>query len=64
MVASHHGIIAVPANKRAAQLVLIPLYPLPSKFVKSKRGKDGFGSSDVYWVQSITNKRPNLKLLI
>jgi hypothetical protein len=28
------------------------------------RGQSGFGSSDVYWVQSITNQRPNLKLII
>ena len=65
MAAFPHGIIVVPANKRIAQLIFIPLYPLPSKFVKSKREQGGFGSSDVYWVQYIiTNKRPNLKLLI
>ena len=58
MAASLHGIITVPANKRIAQLVLVPLYPLPFKFVKSKRGQGGFGSSDVYLVQSITSKRP------
>ena len=28
------------------------------------RGQSGFGSSDVYWVQSITNKRPKLKLIV
>ena len=53
-----------PANKRIAQLVLVPLHLLLSKFVKSKRGQGGFGSSDVYLVQSITSKRPNLKLII
>jgi hypothetical protein len=31
---------------------------------KSEGGQGGFGSSDVYWVQSITNKRSNLKLPI
>jgi hypothetical protein len=36
----------------------------PSRFVKNERGQSGFGSSDVYWVQSITNQRPNLKLTI
>ena len=54
----------MPANKGIDQLILVPLHLLPSKLVKSERGQSGFGSSDVYWVQSITNKRPNLKLLI
>ena len=53
-----------PADKRIAQLVLVLLYPLPPKFVKSKRGQGGFGSSDVYLVQSITSKRPNLKFIV
>jgi hypothetical protein len=64
MTASPHGIITVPANQRIAPLILVPLQLLPSRFVKSERGQSGFGSSDVYWVQSITSKRPNLKLLI
>jgi hypothetical protein len=54
----------VAANKRIAQLVLVPLHLTPSKFIKSKRGQGGFGFSDVYWVQSVTNERSNLKLLI
>jgi hypothetical protein len=62
MAASPHGIIAVPTNQRIAQLVLVPLYLLPSRFIKNKRGQSGFGSSDVNWVQSITSQRPNLKL--
>jgi hypothetical protein len=40
------------------------LHPLPPKFVKSKREQGGFGSSDVYLVQSITSKRSNLKFII
>lgn len=32
--------------------------------MKSKRGQDGFGSLDMYWVQSTTSKIPNIKLLI
>jgi dUTPase len=43
-----HGILTVPANKRIAQFVLVPLHLLPPKFVKSERGQSGFGSSDVY----------------
>ena len=62
MAASPHGIKTVPDNQRIAQLVLVPLHPLPSRFVKNKRRQSGFGSSDVYWVQDITNQRPNLKL--
>ena len=64
LLPTSHGIIAVPANKKVAQLILVPLHPLPLKFVNSERGQCGFGSSDMYWVQSSTNKRPNLKLLI
>jgi hypothetical protein len=64
MGVSPHGIITIPANHRIAQLILVPLNLLPSRFVKSERGQSSFGSSDVYSVQSITSKRPNLKLLI
>jgi dUTPase len=64
MAASPHGVITVPANQRVAQLVLVPLHLLLSRFIKNERGQCGFGSSDVYWVQSITNQRPNLKLTI
>jgi hypothetical protein len=64
MAASPHGIITVPSNQIITQLILVPLHLLPSRFVKNKRGQSGFGSSDVYWVQSITNQRPNLKLII
>ena len=64
MAISPHGIITVPADKRSAQLTLVPLHPLPCKEVKSERGQSGFGSSDVYWVQSITSMKLNLKLII
>ena len=64
MAALPHGVITVPAHQRIAQLVLVPLHLLPSRFVKNERGQSGFGSSDVYWVRSITNQRPNPKLII
>jgi hypothetical protein len=64
MAAFPHGVITVPANQRIAQLILVPLHLLPSRFVKNERGQGGFGSFGVYWVQSITNQRPNLKLTI
>jgi hypothetical protein len=56
--------LMVCANQRIAQLILVPLHVLLSRFVKSERGQSDFGSSDVYWVQSVTNQRPNLKLII
>ena len=64
MAASPHGIITVPAKQSIAQLLLVPLHLLPSRFVKSEREQSGFGSPEVYWVRSITSKRPNLKLII
>ena len=62
IAASPHGVITVPTNQRIAQLIIVPLHPLPSRFVKNERGQGGFDSSGVNWVQSITNQRPNLKL--
>ena len=59
---SPHGVITVPTNQRIVQLVLIPLHPPPSRFVKNERGQGGFESSGVNLVQSITNQRPDLKL--
>ena len=64
MTASPHDIITVPADKRIVQLILVLLHLLPSKFIKSERRQSSFGSPDVYWLQSITSKRPNLKLII
>jgi hypothetical protein len=64
MAAFPHGIRIVPANQRIVQLILVPLHPLPSRFVKNERGQSGFGSSNVYWVQYITSQRLNLKLII
>jgi hypothetical protein len=53
--ASPHGVITVPTYQRIAQLVLAPLHPVPSRFVKNERGQGVFDSSGVHWVQSITN---------
>jgi hypothetical protein len=64
MAASPRGIITVPGNQRIAQLILVPLHLLPSRFVKNERGQSGFGSCDVYWVHSNTSQRPNLKIII
>ena len=59
MAASPHGVITVPANQRITQLILVPLHLLLSRIVKNEREQSGFGSSHVYWVQSITSKRLN-----
>jgi hypothetical protein len=53
--AGKNRIVALSANKRIAQLILVTLHALPSTFVKSKAGQGGFGSFDVFW-QSITNR--------
>lgn len=45
---SASGVIVIPANKRIAQIVLLLLNPLPSKFAKQERGQGGFSSSDAY----------------
>ena len=53
-----------PSVRRIAHLALVPLHPILPKFVKSNRGQGGFGSSDVYLVQSFTSKRLNLKFIV
>jgi dUTPase len=62
IAASPHGVITVPANQGIAQLVLIPLHPPLSRFIKNERGQGGFDSSVMNWIKSITNQRPNFKL--
>ena len=43
---------------------MIPLRQSLNKFFKNERGQNNFDSSGVNWVQSITNQRPNLKLML
>lgn len=55
MASSPKGVITVPAYQKIAQLILVPLYPMLSSPVNIEEGQSCFDSSDVYWVQSITN---------
>lgn len=64
IVACPRGAITIPANQKIAQLTLIPLRWSLSKFFENEEGQNNFDSSGVNWVKSITNQRPNLKLIL
>lgn len=56
------NIVTVPQGNRIAQLVLLPLIKTAHTIQHPYRGKGSFGSSDIYWVQPITNQKPSLTL--
>ena len=56
------NIIIIPQGDRIAQLLLLPLLKTANKVQSPLRGKGGFRSSDIHWVQSITNQKPSLTL--
>lgn len=56
MAKAINGIVTTPAEKRTAQLILLPLLQTNNPHKGQKRGDKGFGSSDAYWVQSISPK--------
>ena len=56
------SIITVPQGVRIAQLILLPLVKTNNNIQHSNRNIKGFGSSDIYWVQPITNQKPSLTL--
>lgn len=58
------NIISIPTDQRIAQLVLLPLHVTGKTASKGERKAGGFGSSDVYWVQSMSAQRPKLDLFI
>lgn len=64
IAACPRGAITIPANQKIAQLTLIPLRWSLSKFFENEEGQNNFDSSGVNWVKSITNQRPNLKLIL
>ena len=64
IAACPRGVITIPANQKIAQLTLIPLRWSLSKFFENEEGQNNFDSSGVNWVKSITNQRPNLKLIL
>ncbi|XP_042540410.1 endogenous retrovirus group K member 7 Pro protein-like [Dipodomys spectabilis] len=60
-----NGITVIPAGTRLAQLVLLPLNSGGSSTAQTTpRGTASLGSSDEYWVQPVTQKRPTLTLRI
>lgn len=58
------NIISIPIDQRIAQLILLPLHVEGKIASQRERKAGGFGSSDVYWVQSISAQRPKLELII
>ena len=56
------SIITVPQGVRIAQLILLPLVKTNNNIQHSNRNIKGFRSSDIYWVQPITNQKPSLTL--
>lgn len=64
MVYSPQLISTVQSGQRIAQLLLIPHTKAGQVKNNQSRGTQSFGSSDAYWVQSISQKRPELILSI
>ncbi|ADC33200.1 protease, partial [Simian retrovirus 4] len=62
MAKALNTIVTVPQGSRIAQLVLLPLLKTDNLTQQSYRGQGAFGSSDIYWVQPITNQKPSLTL--
>ncbi|QTI96651.1 pro, partial [Prosimian retrovirus 1] len=56
------GVITIAQGDRIAQLLLLPLVKTDNISHKATRGSGGFGSSDMYWVQAISNQKPSLNL--
>ena len=63
IVESPHGPVTIPAGKRLAQALPLPMI---DKFpaVAQKQGPSSPGSSNIYWVQQLTESRPTLQLKI
>lgn len=64
MTGSPSKISAIQAGQRIAQLIILPANPIGHAKSSKLRGTQGFGSSDLYWIQAIGQKRPELKLKI
>ena len=64
MIHSPNGVSVVKAGQRLAQLILLPTVRTNNQSKKEKRGEDGFGLSDAFWVQIIGPQRPELTLFI
>lgn len=64
MTHSPTTISVIKSGQRIAQLLLIPYSKAGRTATSASRGRGGFGSSDVYWVQAIKAQRPELVLTI
>lgn len=53
------NIVQVLSTDRITQLVLVPTIKAGQVLLSKARGVQGFGSSDVYWIQQIQKKDPN-----
>ena len=63
MAHSPQCITTIASRQHIAQLILVPAVQTKKAFA-SRRGECAFGSSDSYWVQAITNNRPEFTLRI
>lgn len=57
-----NGPIIIQQGQNIAQFILLPLYSSTESNLPCPRLHSAFGSSDTYWVQQITPKRPLLTL--
>lgn len=64
MTCSPSKISVIQQGQRIAQLLLLPKVEAGKIMKKAARRNQGFGSSDVYWVQVIGAQRPKMKLKI
>lgn len=53
------NIVQVLSIDRITQLVLVPTIKAGQVLSSKAQGAQGFGSSDVYWIQQIQKKDPN-----
>ena len=63
LASAPNKIIVINAGQRIAQLLLVSLV-IQGKTINRDRQERGFGSSDAYWVQNVTEARPELELRI
>ena len=64
MTHSPTGISVIQSGQRITLLLLLPQVQTSKASKGNQRGNTGFGSSDVYWVQAIGAKRPEITLNI
>lgn len=65
MASTSQAVVTVSKGQRVAQLLLLPCVSQIGQTASSTaRGSRGFGSSDVYWLQTVDAERPTLQLQI